>query len=215
MLTKYTTLARIKDVGVVAVVRAENADQGQKIAESCIKGGIPAIEITYTVSGATEILKNLTTIFTPDKLIIGAGTVLDRETARIAILSGAKYIVSPAFDLDTCKLCNRYQIPYMPGCMTISEIIHAMEAGADVIKIFPGSVFGPAFIKAIKGPLPQAQLMPTGGVSLDNAAEWIKNGSFALGVGGELTKGAKTENYALITETAAKFVAAVANARTS
>jgi len=213
MTTKYETLTRIKNVGVVAVVRAENADQGQKIAESCIKGGIPAIEITYTVSGATEVIRTLTNTFTPDELIIGAGTVLDSETARIAILAGAKYIVSPAFDSTTCKLCNRYQIPYMPGCMTISEIIHAMEAGADVIKIFPGSVFGPAFIKAIKCPLPQAELMPTGGVSLDNAAEWIKNGCFALGVGGELTQGAKTENYALITETATKFVAAVANAR--
>jgi 2-dehydro-3-deoxyphosphogluconate aldolase/(4S)-4-hydroxy-2-oxoglutarate aldolase len=213
MMTKYETLTKIKDVGVVAVVRAENAEQGQKIAESCIKGGIPAIEITYTVPGATEVISTLTTTFTHNQLIIGAGTVLDSETARIAILSGAKYIVSPAFDFETCKLCNRYQIPYMPGCMTITEIIHAMEAGAEVIKIFPGSVFGPGFIKAIKGPLPQAQLLPTGGVSLDNAAEWIKNGSFALGVGGELTKGAKTGNYDLITETATKLVAAVANAR--
>jgi len=212
-MTKYETLTKIKDVGVVAVVRAENADQGQKIAESCIKGGIPAIELTYTVPGATKVIENLTATFTPDKLIIGAGTVLDSETARIAILSGAKYIVSPSFDSATCKLCNRYQIPYMPGCMTITEIIHAMEAGAEVIKIFPGSVFGPGFIKAIKGPLPQAQLMPTGGVSLDNAGEWIKNGSFALGVGGELTKGAKIENYDLITETAAKLVAVVAGAR--
>lgn len=213
MIEKINTLKRITDVGVVAVIRAENSQQAEKISRACIKGGISAIEITYTVPGATEVIKSLKETFTEDELIVGAGTVLDSETARTAILAGAKYIVSPAFDLPTCKLCNRYQIPYMPGCMTLTEMIHAMEAGADVLKVFPGSAFGPSIIKTIKGPLPQAVLMPTGGVSLDNVGEWIKNGCIAVGVGGKLTAGAKTGNYEKITETALSFVSKVKEAR--
>lgn len=213
MNAKNEILKRIADVGIVAVVRAENVEQAKKIAESCIKGGISAIEITYTVPGATEAIKALQEAFPETKLIVGAGTVLDSETARIAILAGAKYIVSPGFDLATCELCNRYQVPYLPGCMTITEIIRAMKAGGDIIKIFPGSVFGPGFIKAIKGPLPQVPLLPTGGVSLENVGQWIKNGSMAVGVGGELTKGAKTGDYQLIETTAAKFVIEIKKAR--
>ncbi|SCY32600.1 bifunctional 2-keto-4-hydroxyglutarate aldolase/2-keto-3-deoxy-6-phosphogluconate aldolase [Alkaliphilus peptidifermentans] len=213
MIPKIKTLKRITDVGVVAVVRAENAEEAGKIATACIEGGVSAIEITFTVPGADKVITSLKGSFTNDQLIVGAGTVLDSETARIAILAGAEYIVSPSFDLETAKLCNRYQIPYMPGCMTITEIVRAMEAGADIIKVFPGSVYGPDVIKAIKGPLPQTVLMPTGGVSLDNVDKWIKNGCVAVGVGGELTSGAKTGNYELITETAIKFVEKVKLAR--
>jgi 2-dehydro-3-deoxyphosphogluconate aldolase/(4S)-4-hydroxy-2-oxoglutarate aldolase len=213
MIAKIETLKKIIDVGVVAVVRAETEAAAEKIAQACLDGGISAIEITFTVPGAERVIQTLKESFPKDKLIVGAGTVLDNETARIAILAGAEYIVSPAFDLDTAKLCNRYQIPYMPGCMTITEIIAAMEAGADVIKVFPGNAFGPAIIKAIKGPLPQAVLMPTGGVSLENVHQWIENGCVAVGVGSELTVGAKTGNYELITETAQKFVAKVKEAR--
>lgn len=187
-MRKYEVLQRIEEVGVVAVVRAENSEKAKKIALACMAGGVDSIEITFTVPGAHKVIEALVQEF-GDTLLVGAGTVLDSETARIAILAGAKYIVSPAFDLDTAKLCNRYQIPYMPGCMTLKEMITAMEAGADVIKVFPGSAFGPDFIKAIKGPLPQAVLMPTGGVSLDNVDQWIKNGCVAVGVGGNLTKG--------------------------
>lgn len=171
-------------------------------------GGIDSIEITFTVPGAQKVIESLTEEF-GDELLVGAGTVLDSETARIAILAGAKYIVSPSFDLETAKLCNRYQIPYMPGCMTIKEIITAMEAGADVIKVFPGSVFGPDFIKAIKGPLPQAVLMPTGGVSLENVDKWIKNGCIAVGVGGNLTKGTSED----MTKAAKEFVDKVKEVR--
>ncbi|MDW7674051.1 MAG: bifunctional 4-hydroxy-2-oxoglutarate aldolase/2-dehydro-3-deoxy-phosphogluconate aldolase [Bacillota bacterium] len=213
MIQKYEILKKILDVGVVAVVRAENEEIAEKIAKACIDGGISAIEITFTVPGADKVIASLKKTFRSDQLIVGAGTVLDSETARIAILAGAEYIVSPAFDLETAKLCNRYQISYMPGCMTISEIIKAMEAGADIIKVFPGNAFGPSIIKAIKGPLPQAVLMPTGGVSLDNVQEWINNGCVAVGIGGELTAGAKTGNYGLITETAQKFVNKVKEAR--
>ena len=213
MNLKFETLRKIHETGVVAVVRAENEEGAEKISRACIEGGISAIEVTFTVPGADKVITSLKNKFSKDELIVGAGTVLDSETARIAILAGAQYVVSPCFDLETAKLCNRYQIPYMPGCMTISEIVQAMEAGADVIKVFPGNAFGPDFIKAIKGPLPQATLMPTGGVSLDNVDQWIKNECVAVGVGGDLTAGAKTGNYALITETAKAFVRKVKEAR--
>ncbi|KAE9634507.1 bifunctional 4-hydroxy-2-oxoglutarate aldolase/2-dehydro-3-deoxy-phosphogluconate aldolase [Defluviitalea raffinosedens] len=213
MISKIETLKKIMDVGIVAVVRAENEEKAEKIAQACIEGGIPAIEVTFTVPRADRVIESLKSKFTKDELIVGAGTVLDSETARVAILAGAEYIVSPGFDLETAKLCNRYQIPYMPGCMTITEMIRAMEAGADVIKVFPGSAYGPDIIKAIKGPLPQAVLMPTGGVSLDNVDQWIKNGCVAVGVGGELTAGAKSGNYGLITETAKQFIEKIKQAR--
>ena len=212
MNQKIKTLNAIAEVGVIAVVTAENSQQAKKIAEACIKGGVKAIEITYTVPGATDVIKTLNDTFA-DELILGAGTVLDSETARIAILAGAKYIVSPSFNMDTCMLCNRYQVPYMPGCMTITEIVKAIEAGADIIKVFPGSAFGPTIIKAIKGPLPQVALMPTGGVDLENVDEWIKNGCIAVGVGSKLTAGAKTGEYYKITEAAKAFISKVKEAR--
>ena len=131
----------------------------------------------------------------------------------MAILSGANYIVSPAFNLETAKLCNRYRVPYVPGCMTITEVITAMEAGADIIKIFPADLFGPKIIKDIKGPLPQAKMMPTGGVDVDNVDQWIKAGAVAVGAGSSLTKGAKTGDFKAITETAKKFIARIKEAR--
>lgn len=207
-MRKYEVLSRIEDVGVVAVVRAENSEQAKKIALACMDGGVDSIEITFTVPGAQKVIEDLTEEFGED-LLVGAGTVLDSETARIAILAGARYIVSPGFSLNTAKLCNRYQVPYMAGCMTITEMITAMEAGVDVIKVFPGSAFGPNFIKAIKGPLPQAVLMPTGGVSLDNVDKWIENGCIAVGVGGNLTKGTSED----MTNAAREFVAKVKTVR--
>lgn len=213
MIEKLETLKKITDVGVVAVIRTENADMAEKTSKACIEGGIPAIEVTFTVPGADKVITSLKTKFTKDQLIVGAGTVLDSETARIAILAGAEYIVSPGFDLETVKLCNRYQIPYMAGCMTITEMIKAMEAGADVIKLFPGDAFGPSMVKNIKAPLPQVPIMPTGGVSLENVEEWIKNGCIAVGVGGKLTAGAETGNYDEVTRIAKLFVEKVKAAR--
>lgn len=207
-MRKYEVLQRIENVGVVAVVRAENSQQAKNIALACMNGGIDSIEITFTVPGAQKVIEALTEEF-GDTLLVGAGTVLDSETARIAILAGAKFIVSPAFDLETARLCNRYQIPYMPGCLTLTEMIKAMEAGADVIKVFPGSLVGPEYIKAVKGPLPQAVLMPTGGVSLDNVDQWIKNGCIAVGVGGNLTKGSSEE----MTKSAKEFVDKIKSVR--
>lgn len=206
-MKKIEILKKITDGKVVAVVRAKNPEEAIKISEACIKGGIVAIEVTFTVDYAQDVIRALKDKF-KGQLLIGAGTVLDSETARVAILNGADFIVSPAFDLDSAKLCNRYQIPYMPGCMTITEMVKAMEAGCDVIKVFPGSAFGPSFIKAIKGPLPQINVMPTGGVSLANAKEWLNNGCVAVGVGGELTAPAKTGDFDKITEIAKQFMEA-------
>ena len=210
MIEKIRTLNKITDVGVVAVVRANSIEEAEKISAACIEGGISAIEVTFTVPGADKVIASLKEKFSEEELVVGAGTVLDSETARIAILAGAKYIVSPGFDLETAKLCNRYQIPYMPGCMTITEIIKAMEAGADVIKVFPGSAFGPSIIKDFKTPI-----MPTGGVDLENVGQWIKNGCVAVGVGGKLTAGAKTGNYVEVTRMAKLFVEKVKEVRRS
>ncbi|WP_303189337.1 bifunctional 2-keto-4-hydroxyglutarate aldolase/2-keto-3-deoxy-6-phosphogluconate aldolase [Fusobacterium ulcerans] len=189
MLKKSKVLKKITDIGIVAVVRSETVEEGIRISKACVEGGIPAIEVTYTVPGATEVIKALKEQFTSDELVIGAGTVLDASTARIAILAGSEFIVSPAFDEETAKLCNLYQVPYMPGCMTITEITKAMQYGAEIVKLFPGSAFGPSFVKAIKAPLPQANIMPTGGVSLENIDEWFKNGVVAVGAGGKLASG--------------------------
>ena len=212
-MDKSEILKRLEDCGVVAVVRAESAEQAMKIADACIAGGVKGIEITYTVPGASEIISELAKKYTPDQMIIGAGTVLDPETARSAIMAGAKYVVSPCLNVDTVKLCNRYQIACMAGAMTIKEAVECMEAGSDIVKIFPGDLFGPRIIKDIKGPIPQMKMMPTGGVDADNAADWIKAGAVAVGAGSSLTAGAKTGDYAAITEVGKKMVAAVKAAR--
>jgi 2-dehydro-3-deoxyphosphogluconate aldolase/(4S)-4-hydroxy-2-oxoglutarate aldolase len=212
-MQKEEIVTRIKSVGVVAVVRAESEDQALRTTEACLAGGVAAIEITFTVPKAHHLISALRSRYSDSDIILGAGTVLDPETARIAILEGASYIVSPALNLDTIRLCNRYRVPILPGCMTVTEIISALEAGVDIVKVFPGELYGPSAIKAFKGPLPQAQFMPTGGVSVENAAEWIKAGAVALGAGGQLTAGAKTGDYAKVTETAKKFIEAVKAAR--
>lgn len=213
MIPKISILQKIMDAGVVAVVRAESSEQAIKIADACIKGGVVAIEITFTVPGAAAVIKDLVATYKNGEIIVGAGTVLDSETARVAILAGAQYVVSPSFNLETVKLCNRYQVPIMAGCMTIKETVEAMEAGTDIIKLFPGESLGASFVKALKGPLPQAPVMPTGGVSIDNVQDWIKAGCVAVGVGGNLTAGAKTGDYESITVLGRQFIEKVRQAR--
>lgn len=213
MIPKLEILKRLTDVGLVAVVRAETADQALRIADATLAGGCPAIEVTFTVPGAHRVIEALAERYKPSELILGAGTVLDSETARIAILSGATYVVSPSLNPETVRLCNRYQVPVMPGAMTIRDVIEAMEAGADIIKLFPGEAFGPGIIKAIRGPLPQAPLMPTGGVDVGNVGEWIKAGAVAVGAGSSLIGGAKTDDYPSITRTAREFIGKIQAAR--
>lgn len=215
MIAKYYHLKRISDLGIIAVIRAETFDDAMKIVEAVKNGGINIIEITLTVPGALQVMEELKKTYQYDEVLLGAGTVLDAETARLALLAGAEYVVSPTINVDVIKLCNRYQKLCIPGCMTPTEIIYAMESGADVIKLFPGNVFSPSIIKAITGPLPEANIIPTGGVSQDNAGQWIKNGSFAVGVGGDLTRGASNGNYQLVTETAKKYVEIIKKARHS
>jgi 2-dehydro-3-deoxyphosphogluconate aldolase / (4S)-4-hydroxy-2-oxoglutarate aldolase len=211
-ITKTEVLSKIVESGLVAVIRAEGPEQASRMAEACAQGGAAALEITFTVPGASKVIEHLAKEFR-GKILVGAGTVLDPETARIAILAGAEFVVSPAVSTATARLCNRYRVPYMPGAATMGEVIGALECGADIVKVFPGEVLGPAFVKAVKGPLPQAQLMPTGGVGIENVAEWIKAGSVAVGVGGNLTAGAKTGDFASITSLARQFVEKIKEAR--
>jgi len=211
-ISKVGVLGTIIDSGLVCVIRADHPDQAARIAEACALGGVAAIEITFTVPGASRVIEHLAKTFA-GKLLLGAGTVLDPETARIAMLAGAQFLVSPSLNPETARLCNRYQIPYMPGAGTIREVVEAMECGADIVKVFPGEILGPAFVKAVKGPLPQASLMPTGGVSIENVLKWIEAGSVAVGVGGNLTAGAKTGDYDSITKLARQFVEKIKEVR--
>lgn len=212
-MIKSEVLRRLEDCGVVAVVRAQNEEQALKIVDSCIKAGIVGIEVTFTVPGAADIIKALAKKYKPEEVLIGAGTVLTPETAQTAILAGAHFVVSPYLNVETVKLCLKHQVACMPGAMTVKETVECMEAGADIIKIFPGNLFGPKIIKAFRGPLPQARMMPTGGVNADNIGEWIKAGAVAVGAGSDLTAGAKTGNYEAIVEVGKKMVAEVKKAR--
>jgi len=214
-MKKYEIVNAMVENGVVAVIRAESKEQGLKTIEAIKAGGIKALEITMTVPGALDIIKELAEVYKDEDVIIGAGTVLDSETARACILAGAKYIVSPYFEVELVKMCHRYGVPVMPGIMTPKEAVEALELGVDILKVFPGNAFGPSIISAFKGPLPQGNYMPTGGVDLSNVDQWIKNGAVAVGVGSVLTKGAATGDYAAVTETAKKFVEAVRLARQS
>lgn len=211
-MDKLQVIETVKKIGVVAVIRGNTPDEAVQISEACIAGGVTAIEVAFTTPRAHEAILTLSEKYKDNaQVVIGAGTVLDAETARMAILNGAAFVVSPAFDEATIKLCNRYRVACMPGTTTIQGVIQALELGGDIVKVFPGEVVGSKFIKAVKGPLPQAQMMPTGGVSIDNVAEWFKAGAVAVGAGGALTGGGKSLTE--ITETAKKFVVAVAEAR--
>ena len=213
-MDKLETLSKIKDCGLVAVVRAKDENEAERITEACIEGGVAAIELTFTVPKAHRLIEHMADRYTGSgDIIIGAGTVLDSETARIAILSGAQYVVSPHLDESILCLCARYRIACMPGVFTPTEAVRALENGADILKIFPGDIATPKFIKALHGPLPQAQMMPSGGVSLENAAEWIKAGAVALGAGGSLTGTAKDGDYSAITEKAKRFIEIIKESR--
>lgn len=206
-MKKLAILNKLLAMPVVAVVRGDTYQEAVKSSIACIEGGMTGIEVTFTVEGAAHAIKELADTYgDSDRVVIGAGTVLDVTTARIAILNGAKFVVSPAFDLETAKLCNLYQIPYLPGCMTITEVTTALSYGADIIKLFPGSAYGPSFVQAIKAPLPQANIMPTGGVSLDNMDQWFAAGVVAVGVGGSLLAPAARGDFAAVTQNAKAYV---------
>src|SRR5262245_43242055 len=200
-MLKLKVLGRILDSGLVAVVRSEKSDEALRITEACADGGAAAVEITFTVPRAADAIEDISRRNFRSGVLIGVGMVLDPETARIAILSGAQFVVSPALNVETARLCNRYLIPHMPGTGIVKEILEAMEVGAEIIKIFPSEGLGPGFVKAVRSPLPHAQLMPTGGVSLDNVTDWIKAGCIAVGVSGHLTGVQAPADSSTITET--------------
>ena len=210
-MLKVEVIGRIVSTGLVAVIRAETPDQAMRIVDACAAGGVVAFEITFTVPGARDVIAALCR--RDDDLLVGAGTVIDSETARVAHLEGARFIVGPSFEARTARLANRYAIPYIPGAGTVTEVVHAMEAGVDIVKVFPGETLGPEFVRAVGGPLPQASLMPTGGVSVENVGDWIRAGAVAVGAGSQLTGGASSGNYARVTETARRFIQAIGDAR--
>ncbi len=215
-MRKEQVLTRMKEDCLVAVVRAKNKEQGEKVIDAIVAGGINFIEITMTMDegNPVEFIQFMSEKYrNNEKVVIGAGTVLDPETARAVILAGANYVVSPGLNVETIKLCNRYRVPMLPGVMSPTEAITALEAGCDIIKVFPGNVVGPGAISSFKGPLPQGDFMPSGGVDVDNVDKWIKAGACAVGTGSSLTKGAKTGDFATVTAKAREFVEAVAVAR--
>src|SRR5579871_3676559 len=184
-MTKNEVLAAMKKIGLVPVLRAESEEQALGIAEAIAAGGVTCLEVTMTVPGAVRVIARLVKE-RPD-ILVGAGTVLDPETARICILEGAQFVVSPALNTKTVELCRRYSIAVLPGALTPTEVITAWECGADVIKVFPANSMGGAkYLKSLKAPLPQVELIPTGGVTVETAKEFLEAGAFALGVGADL-----------------------------
>jgi 2-dehydro-3-deoxyphosphogluconate aldolase / (4S)-4-hydroxy-2-oxoglutarate aldolase len=184
-MNKTEKLNLIRETGVIAIMRAQSPDQLIAAADAIRKGGVRVIEVTMTTPGALNVIAETAKRY-GQEVLFGAGTVLDPETARSAILAGAGFIVAPTLSLEVIALCNRYGIPVMPGCFTPTEMLAAWEAGADMIKLFPAEVGGPGLIKALLAPLPQLQIVPVGGVDLNTAAAFIRNGAVALGVGGSL-----------------------------
>jgi 2-dehydro-3-deoxyphosphogluconate aldolase/(4S)-4-hydroxy-2-oxoglutarate aldolase len=206
-MRKEQIVEKLREIGLVPVLRAESEEQALGIASAIADGGVTVLEITMTVPGAIRVMSRLTKE-RPD-ILIGAGTVLDAETARMCMLEGAQFVVSPALNLQTIEMCHRYSIPVLPGALTPTEVVTAWQAGADVIKVFPASALGGAkYLKSLKAPLPQVEMIPTGGVSLATAKEFLEAGSFALGVGADLvdTKAMAEGKPEKITESAKKYL---------
>jgi len=206
-LTKTEVLQQLRKIGLVPVLRAESEEQGLALAEAIAAGGVTVLEVTMTVPGAVRLMARLTKE-RPD-LLIGAGTVLDPETARICMLEGAQFVVSPSLNVKTVEICQRYDIAVLPGALTPTEVVTAWQCGADVIKVFPANALGGAkYLKSLKAPLPQVEMIPTGGVSLATAHEFLEAGAFALGVGADLvdTKAIAAGQHEKITENARKYL---------
>lgn len=206
---KLEVVSEIKNTGIMAIVRVKTKERAKEIAQACLDGGVNVLEISYTIPNAGEIIEFLKEEF-KETMVIGAGTVLDSETARLAIMAGAQFIIAPNFKKEVAFSCNRYQIPYAPGCTTMTEMIEALEYGVSYVKVFPvASHFGPSFIKTIKTPIPHMPLLSSGGVNIDNAEEWFNTGVECLGVGSLLTKG----SYEEIKKNAASLVLSRDNIR--
>jgi len=206
-MPRRDTIEKINNVGIVAVIRADNGEVLADITEALVSGGVTAIEVTFTVPKALRVLEYIADRF-GDSIQLGAGTVLDAETARTAILAGAEYIVAPITHIPTIEMAHRYDKAVMPGAITPTEVVTAWQAGADVVKIFPSDLTGPSYLKTLKGPLPQVQMMPTGGVNLETANDFLAAGAVALGVGGSLVekKAVQSKDWERIASLAARYV---------
>ncbi|MEK4906468.1 ketohydroxyglutarate aldolase [Niallia circulans] len=190
---KNNILNRIENTAIMAIVRVETLERAYEIADGCLAGGVDVLEISYTLPNAGEIIKGLNEKYGA-RLLVGAGTVLDTETARLAILAGAKFIIAPNYKEEVSKICNRYQIPYAPGCTTISEMVDAMESGASMIKAFPiSNYYGSQLGTVFKTPIPYMPIMASGGVTIDNIIDWFENGIDCVGIGSLLTKGTSSQ----------------------
>lgn len=206
MLKKYAALKAVQKSGILAVVRGSSEENSYKTAKSSIAGGIKGIELAFTSPNADITIKKLVEEFHDDQdVVVGAGTVLDAPTARMAMIAGAQFIVSPSFNAEVSQLCNLYAVPYMPGCYSPTEVQTALMAGADVVKIFPAATVGPKIIGEMRGPYPQANIMPTGGVSLDNLQDWFNAGAFCVGAGGSLVGPGSNGDYDAVKKNAQKF----------
>ncbi|MFK4912831.1 bifunctional 4-hydroxy-2-oxoglutarate aldolase/2-dehydro-3-deoxy-phosphogluconate aldolase [Lactococcus petauri] len=201
-------LEKVIKSGVVSVVRADSAEDAVKIVEAVVDGGIKSIELTYSVPRANDVIADLVATYAGTDVMIGAGTVLEATSARLAIIAGAQFIVSPTFNKEVAKICNLYQIPYIPGVMTPLEAQTAMEYGSELIKLFPGDIAGAAMIKDLKGPFPYINVMPSGGVNESNVAEWFKVGATAVSAGGGVTSPALTGDFVGVKVNAEKFMRA-------
>jgi 2-dehydro-3-deoxyphosphogluconate aldolase / (4S)-4-hydroxy-2-oxoglutarate aldolase len=213
--SKETSLGLIREVGLVPIVRAASEEDAFRAAEAIIEGGIGIAEITMTVPNAIRVMERVAERY-GDKVLLGAGTILDAETCRAALLAGAQFIVTPSLDVRVIEVAKRYSKPIMPGALTPTEVVTAWQAGADLVKIFPcGPVGGPQYIKALRGPFPHIDFVPTGGVNLETTPEFIKAGAAAVAVGGELVdaKALKEGRLDVISANARKYVEAVRNAR--
>jgi len=214
-MNKTEVIKQIKDTGLIPVVRATSADEAMRAIDAIREGGVSVLEVTMTVPGAVGVIEQLTKKYGSD-VLVGAGTVLDAETARACMLSGAQFVVSPALNLETIECCRRYGVAVLPGALTPTEVLQAWTAGADFVKVFPaGALGGASYLKALKAPLPHIELVPTGGVSLKTAADFIKAGASALGVGADLVdlKAIRDGQASVITERAKQFVQIVREAR--
>lgn len=205
-MSREDDMRRVLDCGIVAVVRSAESAPLVDVCRALAEGGVDVAEITFTVPDALDVLKAAKKAM-GDRMLLGAGTVLDPETARAAFLAGAEYIVSPSLDLEVIGMARRYGKLVMPGCFTPTEITKAWQAGADIIKVFPAEVVGPAFFRAVRGPLPQVRMMPTGGVDLNTAASFLEAGACCLGIGSQLIdpKAVSSRKFELISEKAAKY----------
>lgn len=206
MTKKQAILSQLKDNYLFAVIRGKSAKEATEISEAVYEGGIKNIEVTFTTPQADETIKELAKKYADQDMMVGAGTVMDAITARLAIVAGAEFIVSPNFVPEISTICNTYGIPYLPGCGSVTEIANAMATGVEVVKVFPGGILGPAFIKNVHGPIPHVEMMPSGGVSIDNMDQWMTNGAWAVGIGSALTKDLNEKGLESVKDASAKFV---------